>query len=157
MYCANQIVTLASDLYQQIGSPSSLSVGFISGWLTDSGNLGDLNNKLSASFFLSADCITDSNGGFAGEEAAIYSLMYRGDFYESQSLSVLANGGSSWTSFSEGDTKFTRTDVSKLSKAYLELNAQASKLLRLAIHDYQLRLSVPQSVVANAPYERPTP
>lgn len=160
MYCADQIIILATDLYKQVGSPSSLSVGFISGWITDSGNLGDINNKLNTSFFLSADCITDSNGGFAGEEASIMGLMYKSEFYETASLSVLANalaGGGFWTSINEGDTKISRTDMSKVSKAYLDLNAQSNQFLRLAIHDYKLRNTVPQCVIANQTYQSPTP
>lgn len=158
-YCVDQIVQLATDIYQSIGSPTSLSVSFISGWLVDSGNLGALNNKLCTSFYLSGDapCITDGGGGFAGEEADIYTLMYRGDFYESQSLGALAGAGSFWTSLAEGDTRVARTDITKVSAAYLALNAQNNKLLRLAISDYKLRITVPQSVDYCAPWSYPSP
>jgi hypothetical protein len=156
-YCVNQIVQLATDIYQDIGSPSSLSVGFISGWLIDSGNLGSINNKLSTSFYLTGDapCITDDGGNFGGEEADIYTLMFKTYFYEGQSLSVLAGGGSFWTSLSEGDTKFSRSDITKISQAYLNLQQSARQDLRLAIADYKLRISVPQSVDAASIYSFP--
>lgn len=156
-YCVQQIVELATDMYRQVGQPSNLSVGFISGWIVYSGNLGDLNNKLGTSFYLSGDapCITDAGGGFGPEEADIYTLMYKSEFYESASLGVLANGASLWISLSEGDTKVTRMDVSKLSAAYLALNNQSNQFLRLAIHDYKLRITVPQSVGFAGPYQFP--
>jgi hypothetical protein len=81
-------------------------VGFISGWLLDSGNLGGLNNKLSTSFWVSGDGgITDNCGNFGGEEADIYNMTYLSSYYASASLNTLANGGSFWTSIAEGDTK----------------------------------------------------
>lgn len=158
-YCVDQILELATDIYGSIGSPSSISIGFISGWLVDSGNLGDLNNKLGTSFYLSGDapCITDGGGGFGGEEASIYTLMYKGDFYEGQSLSVLANMGSAWTSLGEGDTRVAREGPSKASAAYLALNKQSNAFLRLAISDYKRRISVPQSVDSSQTYSWPSP
>lgn len=157
-YCVDQIVQLATDIYASINSPSFLSVSFISGWIVDSGNLGDINNKLGTSFYLSGDapCITDAGGGFAGEEAAIYTLMYKGDFYESQSLNAIA-GGAGWVTLSEGDTKVGREKSSDISKAFLALNTQSNTFLRLAIHDYKLRITVPQSVDASSLYSYPTP
>lgn len=159
MYTVDQIVNLASDIYTDIGSPTSLSVGFISGWLIDSGNLGDINNKLYTSFYLTgnAPVITDNCGNFGPEEAAIYELMYKNNFYQNQSLAVLAGGGSFWTSLSEGDTKVSRTDVVKISAAYIALHEVVHKELRLAIADYMRRISVPQSVDSDQPYAFPSP
>lgn len=157
-YSVVQTLDLATGIYQSLGSPPALSVTFISGWLLDSGNLGDLNNKLCTSFYVSGDGgITDGGGGFAGEEAAIYTLIYKGDYYEGAALGALAGGNSFWVTMSEGDTRIVRTDVTKIAAAYLAMNAQSTKLLRLAIHDYQLRLTVPQSVDACPPYSWPSP
>lgn len=158
-FCAQQILALASGVYQEIGSPSSQSPAYISGWMTESGNLGDLNNKLSTSFILTGDstCITDGCGGFGGEEAAIYTLMYKSDYYELMSLQALQGGGTFWTSMAEGDTRLTRSNIVDISKAYLALNDQSNQFLRLAIHDYKLRIIVPQGISAEQSYQAPTP
>ena len=159
-YCVDQIVELATDIYGNIGSPSNLSVSFISGWLIDfRGNLGGLNNKLSTSFYLTGDapCITDNGGNFAGEEADAYGMMYTTNYYTSAANNVLAGGGSFWTSLSEGDSRVSRTDVTKISAAYLALAKENTRLLRLAISDYKLRISVPQSVDVCAPASYPSP
>jgi hypothetical protein len=157
-YCVDQIVDLATDIYGNIGSPTNLSVSFISGWLVDSGNLGGLNNKLSTSFYLTGDapCITDNCGNFGGEEADIYQLIYQSSYYASAALGVLA-GGPAWTNLAEGDTKITREGASKYAQAYLAMKTDNDKNLRLAIHDYKLRITVAQSVDYCAPGSYPSP
>lgn len=147
-YCTSQILDLASSIYQGIGSPSAQSVGYISGWLTNSGSIGELNNKLSTSFYLTGDapCLTDDGGGFSAEEAAIYLLYYNTSYYEQQSLAVLANGGSFYTTISEGDTRVTRSDMVNVSKQYLALQASSQKTMYVAINQYKRRLSIPAAV-----------
>jgi hypothetical protein len=157
-YSVTQVVQLATDIYQNIGSPSSLSVGFISGWLLDSGNLGGLNNKLSTSFYITGDAnITDGGGNFGGEEADIYNMMYMSSFYASASLGVLAGGNSFWISVAEGDTKITRDKYTDIAKQYIAMKTDNDKNLRLAISDYKLRINVPQSVNFCPPYSYPSP
>ncbi len=143
-------------MYQEVNSPPALSIGYISGWITNSANLGDINNKLDASFCLTGDqpCIA---GGFGKEESNIYTLMFKSDYYESQSLAALTSNPTFWTSMQEGDTRLAREGTAAISKAYLALNQQSNQFLRLAIHDYKLRLTVPQTVDANSLYSFPSP
>lgn len=144
-YCTNDILTLASEIYSDIGSPSNLSIGYISGYLTSSGTLGDLNNKLGTSFYLTgADpCICDP---FAAEESAIVELMFMVQYYQQQALAAMLGGNSFWTRLSEGDTTVVRASAVQISQQYLALQKEAQRVLRLGIHDYALRLSLPQSV-----------
>lgn len=158
-YCTSDILPLASGIYQDLGSPGSQSVGYISGVLTSSGFLGSLNNKLFTSFYLSGSnpCITDAGGGFGAEEADIMELMYKTDYYELRALSILDGGGTFWTSLSEGDSKITRESTANLSKQYLALQSSSQQTLRIAIGDYQRRISSPQSVDAASLYSFPSP
>lgn len=134
-YCAAQIVQLATTIYQGINSPPALSVGYISGWLIDSGNLGDLDNKLSICTYLTGDspCIA---GDFSADEAAIYQLCFNTDYYEAQSLGVL-QAGSYWINLEEGDSKVRRSDMVAVAKQWLSLQDNSQKTLRLAIQDYK--------------------
>jgi hypothetical protein len=154
-YCTNEIIELASDIYSDLDSPSFLSVGMVSGWITNSGSIGSLNIKLGTSVYLSGDqpCMA----GFGGEEAAIYSLMYQSNFYEKEALKILRGGGSFWTSISEGDTKISRANVRDISKAYLELHKEAEGQLRLAIQDWKRKHSTPEIVDSAPLYGFPTP
>lgn len=146
MYTTNDILTLASGIYSDLGSPPNISVGYISGYITSSGTLGDLNNKLCTSFYLNgAD--PDIVDPFGPEEGNIVELMFRVQFFSQQAMSVLAVGGASyWTSLTEADTKITRNPI-EYAKQYLAWKVDAQSQLRLAIHDYQLRLSVPAQIV----------
>lgn len=153
-YCETDVQSLAYSIYKSVGSPSDQSVGFVSGWLMDPMNLGELNNRLSTSFYISGNCILDD---FDKEEANIYSQIYVWQFYNNRALSVLMNGGTNWTSLAEGDSKISRESPANISKAYMALNTNAEKTLRQAVHDYKLRLSVPQTVDASSLYSNPTP
>lgn len=156
-YCSESIAALANQIYQDIGSPTALSVTFISGWITNSGGMiGSLNNKLSTNFWISGDepCIV---GGFGGEEAVIANLDFKTDYYGNQSRSVLTGGGSMWTSISEGDTKISRSDVVNVSKQYLQMQKDSRETLRLAIQDWKRSHIGIEIVDAEQTYSRPTP
>ncbi len=157
--CVTGILQLASTIYQSVGQPTSLSVGYISGWITDPNNLGDLNNKLSTNFAIDfttsgGPCIRDD---FAAEEASIYSLMYQAAYYENLALQILANGGVQWITITEGDTRITRSDPVNLAKQYNTMKNDAFKGIGLAINNYNRRVSLPVSVEAAQSASYPTP
>ena len=156
-YTTPQILSLAQDIYTTIGSPTNQSVAFISGWITDSGTLGSLNNKLFTSFYLTgADPdITDANGNFGPEEADILSLSYEVYYYKQQAVVTLQNGNTFWTSLTEGDSKLARERTTDVSARYSALGTEANRLLRLAIHDYQWRIVTPQSISASQSFGYP--
>ncbi len=156
-FCTNEVLTLASGIWQTIGSPTSVSVGFISGWITSSGGmLGDINMKLDSCFYVSGDspCIA---GGFGPQEAYIASLMYESNYYELKSLTALAGLGVPWTNMKEGDTSVTRESTVSISKQYLSLNANAQNQMRIAMHDYKLNKSLPGTVDGSDLYSFPSP
>jgi len=158
-FCTNEILTLASGIYQDLGSPSNISVGYISGYLTASGNLGDLNNKLSVRFGWSGDapCIVsfDTNQGMDSDEQAVYSLVFKDQFYRQQALAALT--ATNWTRISEGDSSVAREGPAAVSKAYQGLVDQNLKALRLAIADYKRSNTSVGSVDASSLYSFPAP
>ena len=133
-YCANDILALASGIYEDINSPTSLSVPFISGWITSSASLGNLNNRLTTSFFYSGGCIS---GGFGDTEAAIYGMMYQKEYYRKQAQQVLAGGGLLWTSINEGDSRITRANPADISKSYMALSKDAEEELHIAVANWK--------------------
>ncbi len=149
-FCADQILSLSSGVWQDLNSPSSVSVQYISGWFTNSGNLGDLNNRLSTCFYLTGDgpCIVPD---FAGEEAAIFGLIYKINYYGVQIQSL--TGPSAWIRLSEGDSTIVRTDGAKV---FLQLLSEDRKQLRLNIDDYKKNLSGPRTVDAASLYTYPS-
>ena len=156
-FCTDQILSLASGIYQSIGSPTSQSVGFISGWLTSSGGmLGEVNTKLDTCFYISGDapCIA---GGFGPDEAYITTLVYQANYYESKALSSLAGLGTPWTNMKEGDTSITRESSVNISKQYLAMHANATDQTRISMRDYKLNRTLPGTVDASDLYSFPSP
>lgn len=153
-YTAEQILALSSGIYQGIGSPTSQSVGYVSGWLTDPTSLGDLNNRLNTSFSISGGGI---EGGFGDSEASIYSAMYKMDYYEGQSRNVLVAGGLQWTSLAEGDSKVTRANPVDMSKALLALHNESQSALYVAISNWKRGQSLVANVDSAPSYSWPTP
>ena len=151
-YSSLDLQNLATSTWADLGQPSNITPAYISGWFVESGNLGGLNNKTFNSFYVSGgSAITDGNGNFDGSEADIYKLMYTITYWRGQSASLLSNGGSFWLSIQEGDTRLTRANVADLMRAAKEEAESAQKQLGFALHDYNLRLSTPQSVNAAQP------
>lgn len=156
-FCTDQILSLASGIYQSIGSPTSQSVGFISGWLTSSGGmLGEVNTKLDTCFYISGDapCIA---GGFGPDEMYITTLVYQANYYESRALNALASIGTPWTNMKEGDTSITRESSVNISKQYLAMHANAVDQTRISMRDYKLNRTIPGTVDASDLYSFPSP
>lgn len=154
-FCTEQILLLASGVYQELNSPTEISVGYISGIFTSSGNLGSLNLKLSTCFWFSGDapCIA---GGFGAEEAAIYALTYQTQYYSRAAHNVLITAGG-WTNLSEGDSRVAREGSAQRSKGYLELSKNADQNLRIAVNHWKVAHSIPGQVVAASLASWPTP
>ncbi len=154
-YCTTQILQLAESIYQGLGSPPAQSVGYVSGWLTSSGNLGMLNNQLSICAYLegSGPCIAN----VGADEAAIYQQSYSVGYYEGQARAALAGGGGFVTSMAEGDTKITRSNMVDVAKAFMGLHENAQKALYVAIAQYKRSHTPVANIEGSSLYSWPTP
>lgn len=154
-YCTAQILLLAGSIYSGIGAPSAQSIGYVSGWITNSGSLGDINNRLTTCFYLDTDapCIV----GFGPEEAVIYTEIYEMNYYESQALATLVGGGTYWLNMKEGDTSISRESPVKIAKAYRDLQDAAQKQLQIAVANWKVAHANPATVDASDLYSWPTP
>ena len=158
-YCAQQILDLATSIYSDIGSPSDQSVGYLSGVISNSGFLGQINNTLGTCFYLSGDapCIV----GFTPEEGAIGSLMYQTNYFQKARLAVLQGGISSaadsWVQLDEGDSRIKRDSRTLYAKEYGALWKDADKSLKEALSYWTLNHTVPQGINAAQTYGWPSP
>lgn len=154
-YCAEQILGLATDTWNQIGSPTSISVGWISGVYSSSGHLGALNNRLTTCMYLSGDspCIV----GMGAEEASIYQLSYLNGYYRGLSASVMGQSSITWTRLREGDSSVERESSVSMSKAYTAIWQENNKQLNVAVANYKLGVSIPRSIDSAALPGWPTP
>lgn len=155
-FCTTDILTLADGMYRDINSPSSLSIGYISGVLTSSGSLGDLNNRLGTSFYLSGagPCIA---GGFGQEEATIYSLAFMSNYYRKQHLATMQGGGSFVTSLSDGDSKYSREAGTKIAAEYRAMYREIEDDLNSKVALWKLNHALAVDVRAEDLASWPTP
>ena len=153
-YTPEQVGILAGTIYSGLSSPSSQSIGYVSGWLTDDSSIGDLNNRLATDFSISGGGIL---GNFGHSEASIYALIYKMEFYETQARQVLAAGGVLWTNIKEGDSSVTRANPIEVSKAYIQLHEKAQEDLHIAIANWTLGQTLPASVDSSSLPSWPTP
>lgn len=161
-FCSTEINAYANNIWEDIGSPPTTSVGYIASWLTVSGNLGRLNGALDTCYWVSGgSCITPNP---TPEVLAIYELIYRKSYYEGQRSSLLtslAAGISSyaytWTQLTEGDSKISRVAPTESLKQFNASLIEDNKQLRLAIGDFRRNNSLPQTVNAASLASYPTP
>ncbi len=142
-YTAQQILALASGIYEDINSPSAQSVTYISGVLTSPGFIGDLNNRLTTAYFVTGGAIT---GDFTDDEGAIAALMYQYAYFKRQALATLQGAGSGWTSIREGDTSISREHVTNFVKGYTELAKTTGRELDIAVSYWKRAHVSPVSV-----------
>ena len=155
-YCADNIVLLAGTIYSGLDSPSSTSIGLISGWVASSGALADINVRLGTNFYLSgaSPCITN---GFGPEEANILGLLYNTTYYLGRARNSLVNGGTFIISIGDGDSRFTRESAVKVAREYRELYKEVENDMRLAIYNWKLNKALPVDVRFSNPTAYPTP
>ena len=153
-FCSSDIQALAIATHQGLNSPTSMSVGFISGVYSSSTFLGELNNRLSTNFSITGSCIA---GGFGPSEAAIYSAMFEARWFKQESLRVLQGAGSagSWTSLGDGDGRVTRESSTKLASEYRHLAKNLDEDLAVMtaqwIRGHSLAVSVDAAPCASYP------
>lgn len=104
MSCA-YIQTLASGLWEELNSPSSVSVSFISGKLVSDSFLGQLGSLTFKCYQSISGCIEPplDNG-----EQGIYSALYLSDYYKKQVVNYIgAAGVNRVLSVAEGDSRIS--------------------------------------------------
>lgn len=156
-FCTEQVLSMASGIYYDLGSPTDISIGYISGWITASGGmLGSINTRLSTNFYLSGDapCITN---GFGDQEEALGALMFKSEYYERRSFMALTSMSIPWTTIKDGDSTLTRESASSISKAFLGLHENAEEQIRITVANWKRGATNVASVDAQSLYSWPSP
>jgi len=166
----NTVGKLAYGIWQDLDSPTTPSVTFISGWIGAERGVGQLNT------LLNLEIIVDEDGVHAGElfvigdcsgvyevgdfypilgntEKAIYTELYKVDYYQKKvrdSLAGILEGGDSlstdWTSLTEGDTIIRRVNKNEVAKTYRNMSKDSRAYLDNLVSDYNRNTSMPNQV-----------
>jgi hypothetical protein len=143
MPCA-YITDLANSIYKDIGSPSDLSISTVQTKLVSENFIGKLNIAIDECHIIVTG---DISPALSSSEQAIYSEMYKYDYYSTSALKTLgAVGALLWTRLREGDSEVSRANPNEVAKFYSTLQKQTEGTLRLMIDDYKKNRTLTQSI-----------
>lgn len=142
----------AQSIFEELGSPSSVSVASISGWSVS--HIGDLNVALDTCICADSGLFTPALGT---AEVSIYQSMYMSHYYDKMILGIINGIGLDtvdWTQIKEGDSSITRTNRAQLLMQYRGLKKDNDFELAKDIGYYKQNLSAPIQVAGDdAPLE----
>jgi len=128
------LYNLASGSWDEIGQPTAISIGYISGWYIN--NIGKLNNAIITSY--SGIGGTGIDPCLGAEESDIYKELYKVQYYDRQASSFLgAAGVSLWTEIKDDVSAVKRLSPNEIAKTFINLRKEAQKNLDNMIFAYQ--------------------
>ena len=169
----NTVGQLASGIWEDLGSPETPSVIYVSGWIGSTRSLGKLNMLLDTCF------VVDTAGMHSGEsyafgagqtgyydagdyfpalgntEQAIVSEIYKADFYDKKirdTLNGIFEGSGAqvdWSELREGDTTIRRSNRNEVAKVYRGLLNDSRGELNRLVAFYKENLSKPRQVAGD--------
>ena len=135
MPCQDYIFTLASGTWEEIGSPTSPSVNYISGWYTSAASVGKLNTALNTCFSGVSGCIYPEIGD---EEAAIYKELYKISYYDMKVAQATNSALSdSWLELKDDTASIKRHNKNEVAKTLISLRKDSYTNLKDLIFSYQ--------------------
>jgi hypothetical protein len=140
------IFDLSSQIWNELGQPTSISTGYITGKILSSGFLGKLGTMLDNSWYI--DAVSGIVPDLLDSEQAIVIQLVEMDYYVNAYQNALGVGSSAvlYVSLAEGDSRLTRTNQVDIAKFYKDLQKDTWERIRLLVNDYKLNKSTVQSV-----------
>lgn len=158
-FCSQEVLTLATGIWQDLNSPSATSVAYISGVLLSSGFLGAINSRLTIDLWVSGGaCIA---GGFGAQEQNIASLQFQHDYCRRKAMEVMQGVGAGWagsvTQIKEADSSVSRESPSKAAAEWRHMAKEAQEDLHVAVANWKVGHCMPVDVQFAPPSAWPTP
>jgi hypothetical protein len=155
-YGTPEVLKMASGIMADLGNPTDISIGYVSGWITSSGGmLGEVNFRLSIYTHLTGDSPTIEN--FGDQEESIARLFFKRDYYEKRSLAALTATTMPWTNIKDGDSSITRESSVAISKAFNTLYINADNQSKVAVANWKRSNTNLATVDAMTLYSWPSP
>lgn len=149
MSCNVLIGQWASGVWQDLGSPASVSALTISGYAVSPNTLGRLNNFIGTCYSGSGYSGIGSNDfdvvpDLTDQELAIEGQLYLVSYYNALAQSVMgagatlspAQGGLQWQQLREGDSVVTRPNLAAIAKVYTDASKEAMAQLKYLVNVY---------------------
>lgn len=129
---------LAKGIWEDLGSPTSISVPTISGKLTST-FVGRLNTSLAQCFSIDSGAYFGGGLGMDPGALDIYGQLYTIDYFQSQLNGILGNPALMWTRIAEGDSSVSRDSPAKLASMYQKAIEGANGRLRILQNQYRMQ------------------
>jgi len=134
------LYNLASGCWDEIGQPTAISVGYISGWFIN--NIGKLNNAIITAYSGVGDTGNNINTGIdpclGDAESDIFKELYKVQYYDRQVNSFLGAAAlSPWTEIKDDVSSIRRISQNDIAKTYVSLRKEAQENLNNMIFAYQ--------------------
>jgi hypothetical protein len=149
-----KVVDIADELFNELGSPTSLSIQAISYWLRS--NIGSLSNYLNEDFTLNASnldiekTVNDEKVQIDEDEKDILKKMYHIHYYDILLRSTLSAAGTdSVVEIQSDDTRVRRINKNELSKTYISLKRLEQDELSKLVNGYKIKKSSPVQIAGD--------
>ena len=149
-----KVVDIADELFNELGSPTTLSIQAISYWLRS--NIGSLSNYLNEDFTLNATdldiekTVNDEKVQIDEDEKDILKKMYHIHYYDILLRSTLSAAGTdSVVEIQSDDTRVRRINKNELSKTYISLKRLEQDELTKLVNGYKIKKSSPLQIAGD--------
>jgi hypothetical protein len=149
-----KIVDIASEIYQDIGSPSGLSIPVIASWLRN--NIGQLNNALNTEYYVNDDLevvylnCDDEEIEIGQEEVAIFKKIYTIHYYDIEiRKNIISYTNAPVIEVTSDGNSVRRVSVSELGKNLYSFRKNEGDELQNMINQYKIRASKPRQVAGD--------
>lgn len=147
----NKIVDIASELFNEFGEPSDLSIPAIAYWLRT--NIGDLNILINKKYIIdetTLEIASEENETFGNIEKSIFKMLYSIHYYERMMRKSLYDATlDSVISISDEGSSVTKINKNEMAKTFATLRKQINDELMELTKNYNLNEAKPLQVVGD--------
>lgn len=148
----NKIVDISSELFNEFGEPSDLSIPSIAYWLRT--NIGDLNILINKKYYIDENTLEitseDPAETFGSVEKSIFKMLYSIHYYERMMrTSLYAATLDSVISISDEGSSVTKINKNEMAKTFATLRKQINDELMELTKNYNLNEAKPLQVIGD--------
>jgi hypothetical protein len=142
-----KIVSIADEVYRELGDPSDLSIATISFWLRT--NLGQLNNMLNIDAAIDESTL-ELTGELTVDQAVIFKKLYFIHYYDLKIRSTLGAASSdSVIEVASDGARVRKINKNELSKSWMAARKGERDELDKLINAYRITASAPIQVAGD--------
>ena len=142
-----KIVSIADEVYRELGDPSDLSIATISFWLRT--NLGQLNNMLNLDKVIDETTL-ELEEELTVDQAVIFKKLYFIHYYDLKILSTLgAASNDSVIEVASDGARVRKINKNELSKSWMSARKAERDELDKLINAYRITASAPIQVAGD--------